>query len=135
MENFREKFQSNLEDYILKTNEELIQIISAFGCGITEFHTADIELLIMENIQLKNENDWIDIEKQKPLAWEKGEWDGNRTDFVLIANDKSDIPIIARAYENTIGATYTLDWYEKNDYEIKGNVTHWKKLPKHPVFQ
>jgi hypothetical protein len=53
MENLREKYQYDLEDYTLKTNDELLKIIEDFGCGETEFHTADIELLIKENIQLK----------------------------------------------------------------------------------
>lgn len=52
MEHIREQIQDNLEesgdDYILKTDAELIDIISDFGCGETEFHTADIERLIRE---------------------------------------------------------------------------------------
>lgn len=51
--NYKEELQESLdeygEDYILKTNEELIDIISDFGCGETEFHTVDIERLIKEN--------------------------------------------------------------------------------------
>ena len=51
--NYKEKLQESLdeygEDYILKTNEELIDIICDFGCGETEFHTVDIERLIKEN--------------------------------------------------------------------------------------
>ena len=40
------------EDYTLKTNQELINIIIDFGCGETEFHTADIERLIKEHKKL-----------------------------------------------------------------------------------
>ena len=51
--NYKEKLQESLdeygEDYILKTNEELIDIICDFGCGETELHTVDIERLIKEN--------------------------------------------------------------------------------------
>lgn len=51
--NYKEELQESLdeygEDYILKTNEELIDIICDFGCGETEFHTVDIERLIKEN--------------------------------------------------------------------------------------
>jgi len=35
--------------YILKTNKEIIDIISGFGNGETEFHTVDIERLVVEN--------------------------------------------------------------------------------------
>lgn len=51
--NYRYKIQENLDDdsdgYVLKTNAELVNIIMDFGCGETEFHTADIERLIKEN--------------------------------------------------------------------------------------
>lgn len=50
---YKEELQESLDesgdDYILKTNEELIDIIIDFGCGETEFHTVDIERLIKEN--------------------------------------------------------------------------------------
>lgn len=52
----RENIQEILnehDDYVLKTNEELIDIISEFGLGETEFHTADIDRLITENIFLE----------------------------------------------------------------------------------
>lgn len=51
--NIKEEIQESLDEhgdgYILKTNKELINIISDFGMGETEFHTADIERLIVEN--------------------------------------------------------------------------------------
>jgi len=51
--NYKEELQESLdeygEDYILKTNEELIDIICDFDMGETEFHTVDIERLIKEN--------------------------------------------------------------------------------------
>ena len=51
--NIKEEIQENLdecgEDYILKTNKELIDVICNFGMGETEFHTGDVERLIVEN--------------------------------------------------------------------------------------
>lgn len=51
--NYKKELQESLdeygEDYILKTNEELIDIICDFDMGETEFHTVDIERLIKEN--------------------------------------------------------------------------------------
>ena len=48
--NYRKKLQESIgNDYILKSNNQLIGIISEFGCGETDFHTADIERLIKEN--------------------------------------------------------------------------------------
>jgi hypothetical protein len=39
--------------YQLKTNEEIIDIISEFGNGETEFHTLDINRLVVENDRAK----------------------------------------------------------------------------------
>jgi hypothetical protein len=51
--NYRYKLQETLNDndenHTLKTNEEVKNIIREFGCGWTEFHTADIERLIKEH--------------------------------------------------------------------------------------
>lgn len=54
--NYRYKLQENLDEsgdgYNLKTNQELVNVIIDFGCGETEFHTADIERLIKEHRKL-----------------------------------------------------------------------------------
>lgn len=53
---YRSDLQESLDyyddGYRLKTNEEIIDIICDFGCGETEFHTADIERLIKENSKM-----------------------------------------------------------------------------------
>jgi hypothetical protein len=53
----KEEMQENIEDYTLKTNEELIDILIYFGSGETEFHTADVERLIRENDYMKKKLD------------------------------------------------------------------------------
>ena len=59
MENIAKKIQDSLDDsydnYKLKTDEQLIDMIINFGCGETEFHTADIERLIREKQQLEKQ--------------------------------------------------------------------------------
>ena len=51
--NPRKKLQDSINesgyDYKLKTNMQLINTITDFGFGETEFHTADIERLIKEH--------------------------------------------------------------------------------------
>ena len=42
-----------MDSYQLKTNEEIIDIISEFGNGETEFHTLDINRLVVENDRAK----------------------------------------------------------------------------------
>lgn len=57
MKPIREELQDSLwesgDDYILKTDEEIIEMISDFGCGETEFHTVDINRIIVENQRMK----------------------------------------------------------------------------------
>ena len=53
----KEQLQESVEDYTLKTNEELIDILIYFGSGETEFHTADVERLIRENDFMKKKLD------------------------------------------------------------------------------
>lgn len=54
--NYRYKLQESLnendENYTLKTNEELKDVIRNFGCGEIEFHTADIERILKEHEKL-----------------------------------------------------------------------------------
>jgi hypothetical protein len=49
-----QQMEDEQEDgYQLKTNEEIIDIISEFGNGETEFHTLDINRLVVENDRAK----------------------------------------------------------------------------------
>lgn len=57
MKSIKKQLQDRLDEdgdnYQLKTNEEIINIIIDFGFGETEFHTIDIERLLKENQRLK----------------------------------------------------------------------------------
>jgi hypothetical protein len=57
MQKIREELQQmedeQVDGYQLKTNEEIIDIISEFGNGETEFHTLDINRLVVENERAK----------------------------------------------------------------------------------
>jgi hypothetical protein len=53
--------------YTLKTNKEIINIISQFGNGETEFHTVDIERLVVEN---KKAVDLIELFKSNKISHE-----------------------------------------------------------------
>ena len=49
----KENIGENIDDYKLKSDQELLDSIGYFGCGETEFHTADIERLILEKQHLE----------------------------------------------------------------------------------
>lgn len=70
MDHIKEQIQENLidsgDDYVLKTDTELIDIITKFGCGETEFHTADIERLLREKHFLEERNESL-IERIEQL--------------------------------------------------------------------
>jgi len=58
--NIKEQLQESLDDYTLKSDKEIIDQICHFGCGETEFHTADIERVIKEKQHLEKKlNDLI----------------------------------------------------------------------------
>jgi hypothetical protein len=71
MEHIKEQIQESLidsgDDYVLKSDAELIDIICNFGCGETEFHTADIERLIKEKHFLEERNEGL-VERIEQLT-------------------------------------------------------------------
>ena len=52
-EELQEEEDYHEDGYILKTDEEIINIIKEFGNGVTEFHTLDINRIIVENQRMK----------------------------------------------------------------------------------
>jgi hypothetical protein len=52
-EELQEEEDYHEDGYKLKTDEEIINIISEFGNGVTEFHTLDIDRLVVENQRMK----------------------------------------------------------------------------------
>lgn len=73
------------------------------------------------------ENYWNNINKTEPNAWETGDWDGSRTDFLLVL-DKKGIAHIARAYQNIYQEESYFEWYDKEEYEVE-NVNFWMEIP------
>ncbi len=50
--------------YQLKSNGQIIEIISEFGNGETEFHTCDIERLVVENERVREMINSFEISKE-----------------------------------------------------------------------
>ena len=63
MQTIKEELQQmedeQVDGYQLKSNEDIIDIISEFGNGETEFHTLDINRLVVENQRMKKALDLI----------------------------------------------------------------------------
>lgn len=70
---------------------------------------------------------WKDIEKEKPIATETGDWDGRKSGRILVIGE-SNIPEIGTMYEGIMDGNKFCDFYDDNDYEIKG-VRLWTEIP------
>lgn len=57
MEAIRKEIQNSLDDsgeeYTLLTDEQLASYLSENGCGVYEFHSADIDRVLIENMRMK----------------------------------------------------------------------------------
>lgn len=69
---------------------------------------------------------WIPIEEELPICFESGEWDGKRSEFVLVKHSNSNWRK-GRIYSGILDGHKYNDWYDENDYEL-GNITHWRPV-------
>lgn len=83
---------------------------------------------IFKQLQLIDKlNEWVSVEKQKPSATEAGNWDGLRSEQILV-QDKDGAYYVAVMYEGTLDGSYFCNFYSKpNDFEIE-NVINWKHI-------
>lgn len=76
--------------------------------------------------QWKNKTRWISVEERLPIAWETGNWDGKRSDFVNIKT-KDGLLGIGRIYRGFIDGAEFNDWYDSDDCD-GFSVTYWKEI-------
>jgi hypothetical protein len=68
-----------------------------------------------------------ELKNAKPSCFERGNWDGLRSDLLLIVTSEGEFEI-GTAYGGIMDGREFLNFYDKRDYEIE-NVTHWAYLP------
>ena len=73
---------------------------------------------------------WKEVSKRLPTCFESGDWDGLRSNFVLVA-DKHGMYFIGRCYSGRMDGNEFDEWYTADDFEID-NVVLWMELPKLP---
>lgn len=67
---------------------------------------------------------WNNIKKSKPIAVETGDWDGMRSDEILVRTITGR-KYIVHMYIGQIDGGKFINFYESNTgYEVT-NVTHW----------
>lgn len=67
--------------------------------------------------------DWYKISKKKPIASETGNWNGKRSDEMLLrtADGKN---YLGRMYEDFVDGEHYQNFYDNRDYELD-NVVYW----------
>lgn len=69
---------------------------------------------------------WKDIKKEKPIAYKKGDWDGLKSDKVLVSTGFGKYQV-AEMYEGILDGSKFCDFYDDRDFEIKG-VKYWSEI-------
>jgi hypothetical protein len=69
---------------------------------------------------------WYKLENKKPIATESGDWDGLKSDKVLVATRMQTMHI-ATMYVGTMDGSQFMDFYDDRDFEIK-HVTMWAEI-------
>lgn len=73
---------------------------------------------------------WHNPENRKPLCYHSGDWDGKRSDNVLIELKNGNY-VVAVCYEGIIDGCRFYDWYYGVDeWELKeSEVRRWMNIP------
>ena len=75
-----------------------------------------------------NEVGWQYPEKDMPLTYETGVWDGKRSDKVVVEDD-IERTMIARLYEGTMDGHKFQCWVDESDNIIDREIVRWLALP------
>ena len=70
----------------------------------------------------------IPVEIEMPLAYETGDWDGKRSDVVIVKTRKDEY-FVARLYHGFMDGSEFNDWYSEDDFEVPEEVVAWSELP------
>lgn len=69
---------------------------------------------------------WIPVEEELPVCCESGNWDGLRSDYVLIKHSDGECRK-AILYSGIMDGSEYNDWYSEHGYEL-GNIIEWRPL-------
>lgn len=64
---------------------------------------------------------WTLVTEKKPLCWQTGKWDGNRSDLCVCQDENGEYHL-AHLYEYYDGQ---IEWYAKADYGLRHEVVKW----------
>jgi hypothetical protein len=78
---------------------------------------SDLEELIEHEKNLTTKYVWKNVEREKPLAYQTGHWDGKKSDTILIQDIQGNI-FAGTYYEGFIDGNNFYDFYDDKDNEI-----------------
>lgn len=71
--------------------------------------------------------EWISVDDELPLAYKSGEWDGLKSDEVMVKT-KQGKHYIAVLYSGIMDGSQFNEFYESNcDFELN-EITHWQPI-------
>lgn len=117
----------------MKTKQEIEALAKEYAKSKSSspvFAEAHIKDFIAGYTACQDEDRWVPVSQGTVPCYETGNWDGKRSDKLLLLSDDGE-HWTGTAYEGFMDGSYFLDFYDKNDYKIKG-VTHWQPLPNPP---
>lgn len=69
---------------------------------------------------------WKNIKEEKPITYKKGDWEGLKSDKVLVSTGYGEYQV-AEMYEGILDGNKFCDFYDERDFEIKG-VKYWSEI-------
>jgi len=69
---------------------------------------------------------WYKIKDKTPIAYEKGGWDGLRSDKIIVGTRSHEMHIV-RMYEGVLDGHKYQNFYDDRDFEID-NVILWAEI-------
>ena len=99
-----------------------------------ELNTAICQLAPEKQVSEPKEpimSQWISVEDRLPNAYETGDWDGKKSDSVVVelANGKYEV---AHLYSGFMDGSEFNDWYANDGFTLDGEVVQWMPLPPAP---
>ena len=73
---------------------------------------------------------WYNLEDKLPLCYKTGDWDGKKSDSVLI-EDRFGKFSVAVCYEGHLDGDYYFDWFDDADGSgiYTPNIKRWTDIP------
>jgi hypothetical protein len=71
---------------------------------------------------------WNLVSEIMPLAFDTGEWDGKKSDKVIV-EDNVGKKYLATYYEGFMDGSHFKDWYDERDNYINNEIIKWYPIP------